>query len=227
FKCSDTYIRKFLHTHLHWSMHTSTCATQKTLANWLGLCEDIFMWLAYYIKMFDVPAELVINVDQTGVCLIPARNKTWVPTGSKQVNTFGKEEKQQFTLMVASSAAGDLLPFQAIIKGKTLRSLPSNNSQAEGEQMGIIWTLGGENHWSSLKAMKMWMNDVPVPHIERVKKWLGLPVAQKAILVINSWSVHIGKDYREWMRQEHIHIKINYIPAGCAFSPFYLRSFHH
>ncbi|KAF9506279.1 hypothetical protein BS47DRAFT_1305518, partial [Hydnum rufescens UP504] len=93
FKCSDTYIRKFLHTHLHWSMHTSTHATQKTPANWLGLCEDMFMWLAYYIKMFDVPTELVINVDQTGVCLIPAGNKTWVPMGSKQVNTFGKEEK--------------------------------------------------------------------------------------------------------------------------------------
>ncbi|KAF9506280.1 hypothetical protein BS47DRAFT_1253890, partial [Hydnum rufescens UP504] len=61
-----------------------------------------------------------------------------------------------------------------------------------------------------------WTNDVLVLHIERVKKQLGLPVAQKAILVIDSWSVHIGKDYCEWMRQEHIHIKINYIPAGCT-----------
>jgi hypothetical protein len=74
-------------------MHTSTWATQKTPDNWEKLCEDMFMRFVYYIKIFDIPAKLIINADQTGICLIPARNKTWAPTGSKQVDTFAKDEK--------------------------------------------------------------------------------------------------------------------------------------
>ncbi|KAF9506756.1 hypothetical protein BS47DRAFT_1304888 [Hydnum rufescens UP504] len=119
FKCSDTFIHKFLHSKLQWFMCTSTQVMQKTPDNWEKLCEDMFMHFIYYIKIFDIPAELIINADQTGICLIPVGNKTWACTGSKQVNTFAKDEKRQFSLMVVSSAASIILPFQAIIKGKT------------------------------------------------------------------------------------------------------------
>ncbi|KAF9505203.1 hypothetical protein BS47DRAFT_1378299 [Hydnum rufescens UP504] len=203
FKCSDSFIQHFLHSHLHWTMHTSTQAAQKTPQNWEALCEDMFMHLVYHIKMYNILPELVINADQTGVCLIPAGNKTWAPTGSKQVAVFAKEEKRQFTLMVASSAAGNMVPFQAIIKGRTTR------------EMGILWTPGGDNHWSSTESMK-WTDNVLAPYIARAKWRLRAPASQKTILLIDSWSVHIGEEYHSWMREKYPYIKIAYIPSGCA-----------
>ncbi|KAF9516406.1 hypothetical protein BS47DRAFT_1257528, partial [Hydnum rufescens UP504] len=91
--------------------------------NWEEQCEDAFMCLSYHIKLFNIPSELVFNADQTGVCLVPAGDKTWAPTGTKQVATVAKEEKHQFSLMVATSPAGEVVPFQAIHKGKTAVSL--------------------------------------------------------------------------------------------------------
>ncbi|KAF9520797.1 hypothetical protein BS47DRAFT_1257658, partial [Hydnum rufescens UP504] len=122
FKCSDPYIHCSLHNNLHWSMHTSTQAAHKLPDDWEMQCKDQVMCLSHYIKMFSVPPKLIINADQTGVCLIPAGNKSWAPTGAKQIATMAKE-KCQFTLMVALSTMGDVLPFQSIHKGKMVSAL--------------------------------------------------------------------------------------------------------
>ncbi|KAF9520430.1 hypothetical protein BS47DRAFT_1357617 [Hydnum rufescens UP504] len=95
-------------------------------------------------------------------------------SGAKQVAAMAKEEKHQFTLMVATSAAGKVVPFQSIHKGKTGASLPSQESHAEGEKMGILWTPGGLTHWSSILSMKVWVDKVLEPHIQHVKVQLQL-----------------------------------------------------
>ncbi|KAF9507547.1 hypothetical protein BS47DRAFT_1373856 [Hydnum rufescens UP504] len=183
--------------HLQWSVHTSTRAAQKILSDWEQQCVDAFMHIAYNIKLFTIPPELVINADQTRVCLIPAGDKTWAPTGSKQVTTMAKEEKQQFSLMVATSAAGEVIPFQAIHKGKTMSSLPSFESCAKGESMGSSGPL-------------------EVLPTGAFKACHFLPQWQKSILIIDIWSVHRSKEFTGWMKGNHPDIKINYIPGGCT-----------
>ncbi|KAF8223684.1 hypothetical protein L208DRAFT_1315660, partial [Tricholoma matsutake] len=79
---------------------------------------------------------------------------TWAPRGAKQVETFGKEEKQQFTMMSATTCSGDILPFQCIWKGLTKQSLPAARIQAEAEKEGMIFSCGGDKHWSNLACMK-------------------------------------------------------------------------
>lgn len=101
-----------------------------------------------------MPAELVINADQTGVVILPAGKETWAERGAKQVAGVAKEEKRQYTLMVGSSASGDMLPFQAIWSGKTAKSLPEPKVRAPGEKQGHRWVPGGERHWSTLETMK-------------------------------------------------------------------------
>jgi len=112
-------------------------------ADWEKQCKDAFLWLVAVIRTYRVPPKLVLNADQTSLCLIPTGNKTWAEKGAKQVNVFGKEEKRQFTLMVATSAAGDILPFQPIHKGKTAGVLPGVRYRTEGEELGIRWVPGG------------------------------------------------------------------------------------
>ncbi|KAF9509190.1 hypothetical protein BS47DRAFT_1373557 [Hydnum rufescens UP504] len=188
-------------------MRTTTQASQKLPDDWEKQCEDAILRLSYNIKLFNIPAELVINADQTGVCLVPAGNKTWAPVGAKQVAAMAKEEKRQFTLMVATSVAGEVVPFQSIHKGKTGVSLPSQESHAEGEKMGILWTPGGPTHWSSISSMKVWVDKVLEPHIQH-----------KSILLIDVWSVHCSEEFTEWMKDKHPNIKIGFIPGGCMCS---------
>ncbi|KAF9514036.1 hypothetical protein BS47DRAFT_1250876, partial [Hydnum rufescens UP504] len=61
-----------------------------------------------------------------------------------------------------------------------------------------------------------WTDNVLVPYIMRIKKDLALPLTQRAILLIDSWSVHQSEDYHNWMKDKHTLIKIGYIPAGCT-----------
>ncbi|GAB1524317.1 hypothetical protein RhiTH_007470 [Rhizoctonia solani] len=74
---------------------------------------------------YNIPPKLIINTNQTGVSYLGTGTKTWELQGSSQVSGVGKEEKQQFMLMAAVTAAGQILPYQAIYKGQTAVSLPS------------------------------------------------------------------------------------------------------
>lgn len=139
---------------MQWSLRVGTRAAQKTPEDWETKCEDAFLRVVYHIQLHKIPASLVINADQTGVSLLPMGNKTYAPRGSKQVPILGKEEKRQFTAMVASSASGTMLPVQCIWSGKTALSLPRNDARAESESRGNRWVPGGDNHWSTLETMK-------------------------------------------------------------------------
>lgn len=121
-----------------------------------------------YIHRYNIPPELVINADQTGICMVPAGNKTWHKTGAKQVAMFGKDEKQQFTLMVGLAASRNVIPFQSIHKGKTSVSLPSEKMCEDGTHLEITWVPGGKNHWSSIKTMKLVCDVIALQRISTV-----------------------------------------------------------
>lgn len=154
FKCSVSFVHRLLHNKAGWSWRSTTQAAQKLPDNWESLCVDLAHRLTWNIALHDVPPELVINADQTGVCYLGTGNKTWDVTGSKQVAAVGKEEKRQFTLMVAITSAGQALPFQAIFKGGTELSLPSKHARKPCEDSGFLFTSGGARHWSTLECMQ-------------------------------------------------------------------------
>jgi len=163
FKCSDDFTERFLRTYANFSPRVATCAAQKTPDDWDKQCEDALLRIVEYVRRYNIPPELIINAGRTGLCVIPAGNKTWHTTGSKQVSTFGKDEKQQFTALVGLAASGDVVPFQCIHKGKTSASLPKPTVREEGERLGIKWVPGGANHWSLVGSMKLVCDISPTP----------------------------------------------------------------
>ncbi|KAG8699167.1 hypothetical protein FRC11_013896, partial [Ceratobasidium sp. 423] len=166
FKCSAAFIYRILRDDLQWTWRKGTNDASKLPDNWEAQCVDLAHRLAWNVRMHDVPAELVINADQTGVAYLGPGSSTWEVKGSKQVSIFGDGDKRQFTLMVAINAAGKVLPFQAIYKGLTSESLPSAQSQQVCTEYRFIFTPGGEKYWSSLESMKIWVLKVLVPYIE-------------------------------------------------------------
>ncbi|QRW11986.1 DDE superfamily endonuclease [Ceratobasidium sp. AG-Ba] len=64
--------------------------------------------------------------------------------------------------------------------------------------------------------MKAWVDSVLDPYIQGECQRLGLPSSQKAILTLDCWSVHRGKDFREWMKRCHPSIILLFVPGSCT-----------
>ena len=74
--------------------------------------------------MEEVPAELIINWDQTGLNLVPASSWSMAAKGSKRVELKGQNDKCQITAVFCGSLLGEFLPIQLISGGKTERCHP-------------------------------------------------------------------------------------------------------
>ena len=74
--------------------------------------------------VIEIPPELVINWDQTGIHYVPVSSWTMVKVGSKRVEIAGIDDKRQITAVFGGSMAGDFLPPQVIYQGRT-NNLPS------------------------------------------------------------------------------------------------------
>lgn len=132
--------------------------------------------------VYDIPPELWINIDQLGMYILPHNQITYHDKNAKQVDTHGKEDKRAYTLCVASSAAGDFLPFQQVWSGMTAASLPAATADGmdEARELGFDFTFAQSkkrtSHFSTLKTMKevctfLWPSD----------SFLGLPLLESLV----------------------------------------------
>lgn len=154
---------------------------------------------------------------------MPGVNETWNEAGLKQVAVKGMDDKRVFTVMNGISASGVVLPLQAIYAGKTAASLPKRtpenaNAWDEIKKSGIAWFdwSGNDSYWSTMRTMKIYVNDVLVPYFDAAKEDLGLPKSQLCIWQIDCWSVHRSAEFRAWMATEHPNIQLEYVSGGCT-----------
>jgi len=134
------------------------------------------MRLAAQIEMYDVHASLVVNLDQTGVHLVPASFWTYNSVGSSSVAVVGAEDKRQITAVVASSLYGDMLPLQLIFQGKTERSHPAPTASSKSARVHVTHS---PNHWSSVETMQQWVENVLIPYRERCVRQFELRACKR------------------------------------------------
>ncbi|EPS95422.1 hypothetical protein FOMPIDRAFT_1132449 [Fomitopsis schrenkii] len=222
FKCSEHFVGDFFCSVLGWSVRKGTRAAAHIPANADELCERAFFRIVHIVVMYDVPAALIVGMDQTGVYVLPNNNVTYAETGSRQVDVAAKDEKRAYTLCVATSADGDILPFQQIWSGQTSRSLPEreadgmNDALGHGFHFAFAASSKKTSHFSTLKTMKEWMVHILKPYIEHKIQELNLPDDQKAILVIDCYPVHTSEDFRLYVWNEFPNIFLIFIPANCT-----------
>ena len=82
--------------------------------------------------MEDVPADLVINWDHTGLKYVPVSNWTIEHKGAKRVEITGSNDKRQIAALFSCTLSGKFLPPQMIYAGKTPACLPKVNSPMVG-----------------------------------------------------------------------------------------------
>ncbi|KAF9066545.1 hypothetical protein BDP27DRAFT_1384278 [Rhodocollybia butyracea] len=158
---------------MSWTPRVGTCTAAHLPLDAEDLCKRAFFCLAYCMKWENIPAKLIINVD----------------------------EKRAFTLLVGSSASGDILPFQAVWAGKTEKSLPSKDApgMTEALQRGFHFTFAA----SEKKTMKEYIEDILIPYVKDIiASDPGLDDDQKAVFYIGVYPVHPG-------------IILIFVPANC------------
>lgn len=149
----------------------------------------------------------------------PGDKLTWAETGAKQVPVLDGEEKRAFTVLVSVACDGTVLPMQAIYSGKTHRSQPSPTSPNYDNLISngfILQESGTATYWSNLETMKTFVNEILAPYFEETKARLKLPPSQKSLWMIDVWSVHRSQEFRDWMRDYHENIILDYVPGGCT-----------
>jgi hypothetical protein len=219
FKCSDSWARKFVLKELQWVMRKPTKASRKVPADAPSQIELSFF--RHVLTFRDAPIQhpaFRVNMDQTQVVYQMGGGLTFDVIGSAQVPVLGLEEKRAFTLVVAVSAAGDLLPFQAVFQGKTAQSTPSRNapSRAEAEKLGFCFEYSGTaTYWSNQAMMKAWVTQILEPYWRPKMVELNVP-SQECLLQLDVWKVHRSQEFMGWMKEQYPWIVLDFVPAGCT-----------
>lgn len=197
----------------------ATRVAQKVPVDWEEQCRRARLRIAYLIKEYDIPAGLIVNIDQTQCIYSMPLLLTWTMKGEKQVPVVGKEEKRAITVTVPIKANGSALPIQATYLGRLSNSLPSPDSADYDacKNLGIRMVYSGTStYWANLKTIQDLIDNTIAPNFEHVKLELGLPPSQKSILYLDVWSVHRSESFCDWMRIKHLMILLVYVLANCT-----------
>ena len=132
------------------------------------LKEDFLLEIKNTVVMDDIPENLIINFDQTGLNYVPVTSWTMEEAGARRVEVVAKDDKRQLTAVFAGSLSGNFLPPQLIYEGKTERCHPQFKFPAG-------WHItNSANHWSNEDTMKEYVEMIIIPYVDEKKKDLKL-----------------------------------------------------
>lgn len=155
----------------------STSASKYTTANFEQVKLEFLRSLSDMVKMEDIPCELILNCDQTGVRLVPSCSWTMEKKGTKRVSLSGTDDKRQITLVLCGSMTGDFLPPQVIYKGKTERCHPRMAFPRD-------WNVTqSEKHWSNERTTKQYYENIIIPYVNSIRELYGHPPNKSALLI--------------------------------------------
>ena len=127
----------------------------------------------------DIPADLVINLDQTPLSYVSPEKYTFNFKGAKNVPIKGVDDKRQITTTFAISATGEFLPVKLIYPGKTKRCLPNFQFPRTFQ---ITYT---ENYWSNQRKAVEHFGRVIFLYLEKIKVQNDYPKEQMSLVIMN------------------------------------------
>ena len=123
--------------------------------------KEFLKQIAGIVKLQDIPDNLIINLDQTGIKLVPASDWTMAAEASRRVEVIGLGDKRQVTATFAATLDGTFLPMQILYQGKTNRSHPKYTFP---EGFDIFHT---PNHWANEETCLRFFENIILPYIRR------------------------------------------------------------
>ena len=165
---------------------------------------------------------------------------------AKDKSVKGHGDKRQFTLLPATSAAGDMLKHQVVVQGKTQACLPKFGSNytasyAAANSKGVVSacfilstvvTLVSNiasfcctaNHWSDNVTSRAYVKDVVVPYFrQKINELRALDASickpfgeQVCVVIADCWWGWLDADFKSWVHATYPWIRLIFVPAACT-----------
>lgn len=245
--CSVRFIRELIKER-GWKNVRPCGDTRKVPDNYVTLRWLMVLRLAYFVLVHSIPHELCLNGDHTGIMFTLAKGKMWITKAmheskDKSVNNHG--EKRQFTVLATTSAAGQMLPHQVVVAGKTAGSLPkfgkfkislngmNTNKVPKIAVCFILTTLVQAvaniasfcttyNHWSDNITSKAYVKDIVVPYFKaKIETMRAInpgrckPFGEQICVLILD-TWWGWYHIVPWVKQKYPWIRLIFVPAGCT-----------
>lgn len=176
---------------------STTSKSKHTPADFDQLKKSFLNDVASVVNMEEIPPELILNWDQTGIHLVPASSWTMDKRGSKRVEIKGVNDKRQITAVFCGSLTGDFLPIQLIYKGKTKRCHPKFKFPPD-------WHVThSPKHWSTEETMVQYIEEIIVPYVEQQREMVG---DKPALAIMDNFKGQVTTKINNLLEANNIHV---------------------
>ena len=212
---SKSWYRKFL-LNIGLKYRTITKAARSLPDGFIEIKRMFLRRVVFIVRKFNIPPVLFINLDETGVCLLPSQKRTWGPSGAKQISVLGWGDKRQFTVIPAISAEGKLVEkAQVIWAGQTDRCHPKG---AEIDTMAdLLFHSHSTSHWTTEDTILEYVAVLHTTYVIPKMIEQGLdPKIQKWVLLWDCYSVHPSDPVLEALKTKYTNLVILFVAASCT-----------
>ncbi len=148
------------------------------------------------VTMEEIPPELILNWDQTGIKIVPSSTWTMDQRGSKRVEMTGVDDKRQITAVFCGTLTGDFLPVQLIYKGKTPRCHPKFKFPSG-------WHVThSPKHWANEETMIQYIDHIVLPYLEAVRETENAP----ALVIMDNFKGQITAKVNCILEENNVHV---------------------
>ena len=130
------------------------------------------------MKLYSIPADMVLNADQTPSSYVSVGKQTMATRGCKAVAIAGLSDKRNITLTFEMFLAGEFLPMQIIYTGKTKQSQPHGFAFPKGFSI-----TQNSKHWSNEIEIVKLIDEVINPCVVNKRKELKLTPTHKPLVI--------------------------------------------
>ena len=181
----------------------TTAKSKHTPKDFASLKESFLDDVVATVTMEEIPMELILNWDQTGIKMVPSSGWTMDRQGAKRVEVSGVNDKRMITAVFCGSLTGDFLPLQLIYKGKTNRCHPRF-------QFPPDWHITqSPKHWSTEQTMVEYIKEIIIPYIESKRADVG---DKPALVIMDNFKGQITSTINSLLEAHDIHVCL--LPAN-------------
>ena len=156
------------------------------------------------VEMEEIPPELILNWDQTGIKIVPSSTWAMEWQGTKRVDLVGVGDKRLITAVFCGSLVGDFLPIQVIYAGKTTRCHPRYEFPSN-------WDIThSPKRWSNEATTIQYILNIIIPYINNTRD--GFKDDTPALIIMDNFKGQVTSAVTNLLEENNIHVCL--LPAN-------------
>lgn len=176
----------------------TTAKSKHSTADFTRLKQQFLADVVTTVEMEEIPAELILNWDQTGIKIVPSSTWTMEAQGSRRVEAVGVNDKRLTTAVFCGTLTGDFLLVQVIYQGTTDRCHPRYQFPSD-------WDIThSPKHWSNEQTMVQYVENIIIPYV--AARRASFEDETPALVIMDNFKGQITSAVTELLEANNIHV---------------------